>query len=84
MLEKRGHVAKRLVRLVTDGPADIAPGAEVSADGAKVGAVTSAIADDGKVFALASVKYKYTESGTRLAVGGHQATVSCLATRECG
>ncbi len=86
MLEKRGHVAKRLVRLVIDSDAEIAAGSEVAAaDGAVVGAITSAVRDGGKVWAMASVRYKHTESGTELRVAGHPAKVSCLGPREsCG
>ncbi len=83
MLEKRGHVKKRLVRLVVDGERDIAPGSDVFAsDGEKVGEVTSAVKGDGKSWALAMVRYKHTLSGTVLSVDGERAQVSCLSVRE--
>ena len=84
MLEKRGHVAKRLVRLVIDAPtADIPPGSEVTTpEGTVVGTVTSAVRDDGKIFAMGSVRYKHTTSGTTLQIAGQPATVSCLAPRD--
>lgn len=83
MLEKRGHVQKRLVRLVLDGEEAPAAGAEITTpDGKKVGAVTSSIADEGKSWVIGSVRYKQTASGTELEIGGRPATVSCLGVRE--
>jgi folate-binding protein YgfZ len=83
MLEKRGHVSKRLVRLKIDGHVDLEKGMAITNDdGKNVGEVTSAVRDDGLSYALAMVRYKYTESGTRLHIGEHVAEVSCLSTRE--
>jgi folate-binding protein YgfZ len=85
MLEKRGHVKKRLVRLVMDGEGEIAPGDGVTTpDGEEVGKVTSTIHADGKTWAMGLVRYKQTLSGTELRVGDHTAKVSCLAVREGG
>jgi glycine cleavage system aminomethyltransferase T len=81
-LEKRGHVSKRLVRLVLEGELALEPGAGVtSADGQVVGQVTSSARGDGKTWALAMVRYKHTESGTELGLAGKTAKVSCLASR---
>lgn len=83
MLEKRGHVKKRLVRLVLDDERDLALGSDVfSSDGEKVGQITSTTKADGKTWALASVRYKHTLSGTVLSVDGQTAQVSCLSVRE--
>lgn len=84
MLEKRGHVAKRLVRLVLDGDAP-PPGEPIlTPAGESVGAVTSSIADAGKAWVIGQVRYKQTASGTELMIGGRSATVSCLGIREVG
>lgn len=83
MLEKRGHVSKRLVRLVLDGDEAPQPGAEITTrDGKKVGEVTSAIADEGQSWVIGSVRYKQTASGTELEIGDRPAKVSCLGVRE--
>jgi folate-binding protein YgfZ len=84
MLEKRGHVNKRLVRLAFDGvvPA-VAKDSEVrTLEGDVVGAVTSATRVGDRTMAIAMVRYKHTLSGTVLEVAGERAEVSCLATRE--
>ncbi len=83
MLEKRGHVAKRLVRLILDGDEAPERGAAIQAeDGTRVGEVTSAIADGGKSWVIGCVRYKHTASGTELTIGERPATVSCLGIRE--
>lgn len=85
MLEKRGHVAKRLVRLVLDGGAAPEAGTAITTvDGDEVGKVTSSIADRGKAWVIGSVRYKHTASGTKLEIGDRAATVSCLGIREVG
>ncbi len=83
-LEKRGHVANRLVRLVVDGVVDaICAGVELTTlEGEPVGTVTSAATSEDQTFALGMVRYKQTMSGTELRVAGHTATVSCLSARE--
>lgn len=84
MLEKRGHVQKRLVRLA--GPAGAAPvaaGSEITTPaGEVVGKVTSCAATGAHVLAMGMVRYKHTTSGTELAIGGEPFVVSCLASRE--
>lgn len=85
MLEKRGHVKKRLVRLVVEGEQAVPAGTPVTTpEGEDVGKVTSSIHADGKTWAMALVRYKKTLSGTKLEVGQAPATVSCLAVREGG
>lgn len=85
MLEKRGHVKKRLVRLVVEGEQAVPAGTPVTTpDGDEVGKVTSSIHADGKTWAMGLVRYKQTLSGTELKVGEAPATVSCLAVREGG
>jgi folate-binding protein YgfZ len=86
MLQKRGHVSKRLVRLELDSGAELSPGDEILGDdNAVVGKVTSTSAADSRTFAMGMVRYKQTLSGTKLSVAGHEATVSCLSARDdCG
>jgi folate-binding protein YgfZ len=82
MLQVRGHVKKRLVRLDVDGDGDIAAGAEITApDGASIGAVTRAGAeiDTGRAIALGHVKYKHIEPGTEVRVAGRVARVTGAA-----
>jgi len=77
-IEQRGHVAKRLVRLVLDEEAAIETGAPITTvEGDDVGTVTSAVAGDGKTFALGVVRYKQSSDGTALRVADKPATVSC-------
>jgi hypothetical protein len=83
MLEKRGHVSKRLVRLVIDEEIDLASGSEIATtDGKIVGSITSATRANGKTWALGMVRYKHTESGTELSVAGQPARVACRSARE--
>ena len=87
MLQKRGHVNKRLVRLVIEGENQVERGAVVTtADGDEVGEVTSVAHDETQTYAMGRVRYKQTVSGTSLRIGKHEATVSCLSAREesCG
>ena len=85
MLEKRGHVKKRLVRLIVEGDEPVPRGTPVTTpEGEEVGHVTSSIHADGKTWAMGLVRYKQTLSGTELKVGQSPATVSCLAVREGG
>ncbi len=85
MLEKRGHVQKRLVRLVLDTETPPQAGEKIcTEDGDEVGVVTSAIADGGQSWVIGSVRYKKTVSGTELRIGERAATVSCLGIREVG
>jgi folate-binding protein YgfZ len=69
MLEKRGHVKRRLVQLQVDGA--VAAGAPIfTEEGAESGRVTSAVERSTKNLALGYVKYKHARSGTALSVGG--------------
>jgi folate-binding protein YgfZ len=63
MLENRGQLRRRLVRL--EGEADAAPGDELRRDGVAVGKVTSAVRDpeDGRLRALGYVKRSVAEPG---------------------
>jgi len=75
-LEMRGHVVKKIVpvRLEGDPPA---AGVEVrSTDGKVLGAISSTTHADGQgALALAMVRLDFTEPGTKLEVGGREATV---------
>lgn len=78
MLEKRGHVKKRLVRLEVQGDASLPVEAEIAEPGgAPIGAVTSRAPapDGGAVLALGYVKYKHARTGTELVVAGRPARV---------
>ena len=83
MLEKRGHVKKRLVRLAVAGGVDLSSGDEVyTPQGEKVGHITSSVRAEGSTWAMAMVRYKHTVTGTELVVDDSRATVSCLSARE--
>lgn len=76
MLQKRGRPPRRIVTLALEGAALPAHGADVeSGEGARVGELTSAVAVDGAVRALATVKQKYAEPGTVLSIDGRSAQV---------
>ena len=81
MLEVRGHVKKKLVKLELDAASEIAieRGAPVTApDGAAIGEITRAGRDSrsGKPIALGYVKYKFTPPGTEVLVGDRPARVA--------
>lgn len=78
MLEKRGHVKKRLVQLAVSGVA--APGDKITLpDGTETGHVTSAVVQaPGRTIALGIVKYKQAFAETELRVGGSVAVVTSL------
>ena len=69
-IRDRGHVNRLLAGLVLDGDAVPEPGAEVLADGAAVGRVTSATRSLGlgRPIALAFVRRQHAEPGSALAV----------------
>ncbi len=74
-LEMRGHVIKKLVplRFAGDPPAH---GAEVrSADGKVLGTVSSAVPNGDGAIGLAMVRIDFADPGTKLDVGGREATV---------
>jgi folate-binding protein YgfZ len=78
MLEKRGHVKRKLVALVIDAAKAPERGAPVTDDaGAALGEVTSAASSPtlGKAVALAVLKRAYAESGKRVLVDGVHAEV---------
>ena len=85
MLEKRGHVKKRLVQLVVDGPVVVGD-AIASTEGAEIGKVTSAVAraqgspsTSGRTnLALGYVKYKYAVDGGEVVTGKSPAKVTAL------
>lgn len=74
-LEMRGHVIKKIVPVQIAGDPPV-PGAEVrSADGKVLGTVSSAVPNDGGTVGLAMVRIDFAEPGTKLDVGGREATV---------
>jgi tRNA-modifying protein YgfZ len=78
MLEMRGHVKRRLVSLVLEGPRPPERGAHVTDEaGVAVGEVTSASFSPtlGSAIAFAMVKRAHTGPGTRLVVAGVPALV---------
>jgi folate-binding protein YgfZ len=83
-IRDRGHVNRHLRGLVLDGETVPAPGSEVVAGDAAIGAVTSATRsiDLGRPIALAMVRRQHAEPGTVVGVrvDGHMvsATVSAL------
>ena len=79
MLEKRGHVKKRLVQIALDSGANVdavKPGAAIERpDDGAVGAVTSVTTTpDGRTLALGHVKYKHAKPGEAFVIGGARGT----------
>lgn len=75
----RGHVAKQLTSLTSDGR--IEPGAELtSAEGKPAGRITSVAHSPklGKSAALAFVRYDYLSDGTKLNCGENRVAVTAL------
>lgn len=69
MLESRGQISRRLVRL--SGPAGLRAGSELlDAAGEKVGAVTSSVDDGGRSLALGIVKRAHAAAGSALRAEG--------------
>ena len=82
MLEKRGHVKRRLVTLRVGSDLPPPRGADVlDADGENVGSITSAaiVPSAGGPVAMAMVKRARAEEGVELSVVGAKATVLGLA-----
>lgn len=78
MLQMRGHVKKKIVKLVVEGAETISNAAEIKGpDGATVGTITSTVSspDKPEVLALGYVKWKLTPKGTELVVEGRKAVV---------
>jgi hypothetical protein len=74
-LEMRGHVIKKIVPVQIAGDPPLR-GAEVrSAEGKVLGTVSSAVPNEGGAVGLAMVKIDFAEPGTKLDVGGREATV---------
>ncbi len=88
MLEKRGHVSKRIVGLKADTLlTDCAPGSRVLDDkGTDVGRVTSVTPAPrtGHVQALALIAYRAAKANTGVSVGGTQAAVVVPRTASDG
>ncbi len=75
MLEKRGHVKKRLMRMAIEGEELPAEGAEITLeDGTVIGNLTSrAKHPHGGAIALGYVKYKYAQADQAVIVAGRPA-----------
>jgi tRNA-modifying protein YgfZ len=75
-LEMRGHVIKKIVPVQIAGDPPV-HGAEVrSVDGKVLGTVSSAVTNgNGSAVGLAMVRIDFAEPGTKLDVGGREATV---------
>ncbi|HWP85747.1 MAG TPA: aminomethyltransferase family protein [Terriglobia bacterium] len=71
-IRARGHVNRKLVGLLFNGPQPVEPGAELLADGQPVGRVTSAAYSYGlrRTIALAMVRTESSEAGTFLLAAG--------------
>lgn len=78
-LHKRGHVRRRLVRVVIEAArgADAVGAAVQDPTGNEVGAITSAALAGSATLAIATVDYQHTKHGSALVVDGAAATVSC-------
>ena len=78
MLEKRGHVKKRIVQLVVEGQVRVGDPISLP-EGAQVGHVTSAsVQAPHRSLALGWVKYKQAQAETELRVGSSRAVVTPL------
>lgn len=76
MLEKRGHVKKRLMRLTVQGDEALDRSAPLTLpSGEEVGSITSAAIVDGSWAALGHVKYKHANPGVELVVSGRTVNV---------
>jgi folate-binding protein YgfZ len=82
MLEHRGHAKQRLVRL--EGAGEVPPvGAPVArADGAEVGAVTSAVASPTGWTGLGMLKRALAVAGGEVQVGAHACRVHAIVSEE--
>jgi len=67
-IRARGHVNRRLVGLLFNGPQAVAPGVALTADGQSVGSITSAAYSYGlrRTIALAMLRRESSEAGTFL------------------
>lgn len=79
MLQMRGHVKKKIVKLAVDDAEPLAITTEIHApDGANVGVLTSTTENPDKpgMLALGYVKWKQSTAGTELVVAGRKAVVA--------
>lgn len=79
MLQMRGHVKKKIVKLAVEGTEPLAITTEIhTPEGAVVGSLTSSTEDPDKpgMVALGYVKWKQSTAGTELVVGGKKAVVA--------
>jgi folate-binding protein YgfZ len=78
-LRSRGQVSHRLVGLTTAGDRPLAVGADVAAEGRRIGEVTSAcVSPTSGSIALAFVRRAFAEPGTELQVAGRSTCVAEL------
>ena len=78
MLQMRGHVKKKIVRLQIEGDEPLANSTDIHLpDGTSVGTITSTsqCADKPAIWALGYVKWKQSTAGTELSVAGRKAVV---------
>ncbi|MBK9266863.1 MAG: hypothetical protein IPM54_44680 [Polyangiaceae bacterium] len=78
MLQMRGHVKKKIVRLEIDGVENVPAATEIALPDSKpVGTITSTASSPVKpsILALGYVKWKQREAGTELLVAGRKAVV---------
>ena len=83
-IRARGHVNRKLVGLMFDGPQDVVPGSALTAAGKSVGSVTSVAYSYGlrRTIALAMVRRESSEPGTVLTISAPHATASSAGSTE--
>src|SRR5262249_53969601 len=76
-IRARGHVNRELVRIQIDAADVPEPGTKVTADGAEVGEITSAVRSpqSNRAVGMAYVRVQFAGAGTELNVGGKPAHV---------
>ncbi len=79
-IRSRGHVNRKLVGVLFEGKQEVAPGAEIAAQGQPAGSVTSAAYSFGlrRTIALAMVRREAAEAGTAVTVGALAAEIMSL------
>lgn len=84
-LRSQGTVSHRLVGIAVDGAEPLAVGADVMADGKRVGEVTSACTSPAAgAIALAFVRRAHAEPGSAVLIGRRRGRVACLPFRADG